>query len=188
MTTLPELAVLVPKLPNTGRNIVFKADQHALMPIRDELQVERLTLFQAKLLARPWKKGGLSLKGNVTVHLEQACVVTSEPVADELNIEIDRKFLPAGKSIRQEKLNDEGELVIDPDAFDFPDEFQGDTIDLWAALLEEVVLGLNPFPRIDGAEIAAEYQADEATDIAADETHNPFSELNTLINKKNSEN
>lgn len=188
MTPLPELAVLVSKLPNTGRNIIFEADENALKPITEELQVERVTLFHAKLLARPWKRGGMSLKGNVSVHLEQACVVTSEPVADELTVEIDRKFLPAGKSIRQEQLNDDGELVIDPDAFDLPDEFQGDTIDLWVALLEEVILSLDPFPRIDGAEIAPEYQADETAESATEETHNPFSELNTLINKKNSEN
>jgi len=188
MSTLPDLSVLVPKLPNTGRNIIFNAEEDTLVVLAQELGVEDLIEFRAELLARPWKKGGMALKGRVFVKLEQACVVTSEPVQEELLLDIDRKFLPVGKNLRREKLNDDGELVIDPDANDIPDEFSGDTIDLWGSLLEEVVLELNPFPRLPDAEISDTYQSDAEVDTVLDQTHNPFAELNTLINKKNSEN
>lgn len=188
MNNLPELEVLVSKLPNTGRNIIFEAEPGVLPVIQKQLDVEQVTKFQAKLLARPWKKGGMALKGDVLVNVTQACVVTSEPVRNELQIDIDRKFLPSGKAIRREQLNEEGELVIDPDAFDLPDEFHGDKVGLWDSLLEEIILNLDPFPRAPGAEVNREYQSDTDGDVGSAETHNPFAGLNTLINKKNSEN
>ncbi len=188
MNSLPELSVLVPKLPNKGRNIIFKAEDDALTLIAQELGVETTIRFRAELLARPWKRGGMALKGHVSLLVNQACVVTSEPVPEEIEFEIDRKFLPTGNTLYREQFNDEGEMVVDPDALDVPDEFTGDTIDLWQPLLEEVVLELNPFPRLPDAEISSEYRADETEMSEAEPTHNPFAELNTLINKKNSEN
>ncbi|MDJ0612179.1 MAG: DUF177 domain-containing protein [Rhizobiaceae bacterium] len=188
MNSLPDLSVPVSKLPNSGRHIIFDADAADLQEISSEIGVEKVSEFAAKLLARPWNKGGMALKGELVVNLEQACVVTSEPVPATLNVNIDRKYLPVGKTIRREKTNEDGELVIDPDASDLPDEFSGDTINLWEAILEEIVLELDPFPRTPNAEISVEYLPEDDANSAAEQTHSPFAELNALINKKNSEN
>ena len=88
----------------------------------------------------------LALRARVT----QICVVTLEPFEADLNERSALRFIPAAQL---SEVADSAEL--DDDTLNAPDElpYIGDTIDLGAALAEQLALALDPYPRKPGAEL-----------------------------------
>jgi uncharacterized metal-binding protein YceD (DUF177 family) len=90
-------------------------------------------------------EGGLHVTGQVSATVGQNCVVTLEPLVNEVREAVDLLFLPrpAGEP------GAEGEP---PDGkWDGPEPLVGDTVDLGAIAAEFLLLGLDPYPRKPGA-------------------------------------
>ena len=94
--------------------------------------------------------GGLHVAGRVSATVGQNCVVTLEPLANEVEEDIDLFFVPqpvpkppSGESESQDeprevKWND-------------PEPLIGGVVDLGALATEFLILGLDPYPRKPGA-------------------------------------
>jgi hypothetical protein len=93
---------------------------------------------------------GLHVLGRVSATVGQSCVVTLEPLVNEVDETIDVVFAPqplaaaAGESTgARDGLGEEGA--------DAPEPLLGGRVDLGALATEFLILGLDPYPRRPGA-------------------------------------
>jgi uncharacterized metal-binding protein YceD (DUF177 family) len=122
----------------------------------------------ARVHLRPEPGGTIRARGTLSAEVEQACVVTLEPVRQRVEAAFDLRIL------------EEGELPADEDP-ESPDEIesQGGTVDLGEAVAEQLALALDPYPRAEGAELP-EFDPPEAPEPTPPERPNPFAGLAKL--------
>jgi len=107
--------------------------------------------------------GVISAVLRLTARVTQDCVITLEPFEADVAETAALRFVPAARV-------KEGEAVeLDAEALDGPDEipYAGDTIDLGAALAEQLALSLDPYPRKPGAVLPEDLVAEAETPFAA---------------------
>ena len=137
-------------------------------------EVEAVGKVEGELKISPWRRDGVRVRGEVSAHLVQSCVVTLEPVESDIVETIDATFLPETSRHFSRQANEEGELVVDPDGPDEPEPFSGGEIDVGALVAEAIALSIDPYPRKEGAELAEEPVQAEAED---DRPPSPFAAL-----------
>jgi hypothetical protein len=90
---------------------------------------------------------GVHVVGRVQARVGQTCVVTLEPIENEVDEPIDLLFLPgAPAEAEADKLAD----GVEP-----PEPLVAGTVDLGAVATEFLMLGIDPYPRKPGVEFAA---------------------------------
>lgn len=136
-------------------------ERRALARVWDVLSIEALS---ATLKITRWKKDGIRVRGHVSARVTQACVVTLEPVTNEIGQDIDQIFLPEGSRLARMPANDLAELVLDPEGPDLPELFIGDTIDAGSVIAEFAALALEPYPRKPGVEFTPHIESTDETD------------------------
>jgi uncharacterized metal-binding protein YceD (DUF177 family) len=168
--------VKVSQISHNPIEIHIEADEpqrEALAELWNVLSIEELS---ADLKLRRWKKDGVKVFGDIRAKVTQACVVTLDPVPAEIHEDIDQTFVPEGSALARVAANDEGEMIIDPDAPDLPDTFSGDTIDAGALVAEFAAMGLDPYPRKPGVEFEPHIEETGETDRKP----SPFAVLKNL--------
>jgi uncharacterized metal-binding protein YceD (DUF177 family) len=125
------------------------------------LSVEGL---KAELQLTRWKRDGVKVKGELKCSLTQACVVSLEPVPSKIEESFEHVFVPEGSKLARIVANDEGEIVLDPDGPDIPDQFTGDTIDVGAVVVEFAALAIDPYPRKSDVDFAGFGDSNAADD------------------------
>jgi len=114
------------------------------------------------------------LRGKFTAQVVQACVVTLEPVPEQVAESFDLTYGP--------EPDPEGEeIVLELDAGDPPEPIIGNSIDIGEAVAEHLALALEPFPRAPGAEFA-EYHDEDGPEEQPETAQkpNPFAALAAL--------
>jgi len=154
--------VKVRSLPSKGRLVTFEADADVAARIAEENDLNSIKSFICTAHVSPWRGDGVSVSGKVSAALAQACAISGEPLETSVSEEFDMIFVPQTSKLAKPRLSGENEWILDPEGDDVPDTFVGDTIDLAEPWLENFVLGLDPFARIDGAEVAFEVSEDTA--------------------------
>ncbi|PLK69361.1 metal-binding protein [Rhizobium sp. TH135] len=127
-----------------------EADERERAGLADLWRVEAVNKLSADLQVARWKKDGVRITGRVSGELVQACVVTLEPVVSHIDQEIDQIFVPEGSKLARIVLDGAGEMVLDPDGPDLPEQFTGDTIDAGALIAEFAALDIDPYPKKEG--------------------------------------
>jgi hypothetical protein len=93
---------------------------------------------------------GLRVSGRVSATVGQNCVLTLEPLANEVEEKVDLLFMPPSSSPA-----DSGDAVQSDETveakWDEPEPLVGGVVDLGAIATEFLVLGLDPYPRKAGA-------------------------------------
>lgn len=173
----------VARLGNKPQVIKVAPDAAALARIAETYGLVELASLTAELEVRPWRKAGVFITGSLAASGAQRCVVTLEPVPMTVSDQFERAYEPAAtESRRAPDLADDGEIEIDLEAPEPPDEIIDGSIDLGALVLEQFVLALDPFPRAPGAELA--FDAPPEEEDVADERPNPFAVLQKLKDKE----
>lgn len=116
----------------------------------------------------------LRVEGRWEAAVQQACVVTLEPVAAQLE-----GWLEASYEVSEGTGGRGGEVVVDPEAADPAEMLPPEGIDLGELVVQELAVGLDPYPRAPGAEVPAEFRPQEV-----EETRNPFAALKALKGDK----
>lgn len=163
-------------LPGSGFKIDIDANEKERTALAVESSVLEIKSLKADLVFRRWRKDGVGLKGRVFVKAVQECVVTLVPIKSEFSEEVDRTFLPEGSKLAKPRLNDDGEMVLELDGADIPDMYIGNSLDIWDIILEHIQLGLDPFPRAQGAKFEDHIEDDGSNDEAV----SPFAALSAL--------
>ena len=114
--------------------------------------------------------GGLRVTGRVSATVGQTCVVTLEPMENQVDESIDVIFAPSS-------AGDFADQNAACDADEPPEVLSDGTADLGAIAAEFLLLGIDPYPRKPGAEFAPPAQEGAAT--------TPFAALAKLKDAKN---
>lgn len=164
--TVPEFSRLVRLVPER-REVVLEASEAERAALAARFGILGIGALSARLRLEPEPGGAVRARGRLDAAVEQACVVTLEPVAQRLSVPVDLRILPDGV----EPTDD------DPDS---PDEIEseGGQVDLGEAIAEQLALALDPYPRAEGA-VLPELDGEPPPEEPAPRP-NPFAKLAKL--------
>jgi len=156
--------VTVEDIPDAGTHIEIEAPEAARADLAEMAGLRDLPRLSAVFdLAR--QGAGVHVRGHVHARLGQTCVVTLEPLENELEEAIDLVFAP--------KADETAVAGIDQaDDDDAPEPLIGGQLDLGAIATEFLLLGIDPYPRKAGAEFLPPKAGTEGT--------RPFAALEAL--------
>jgi uncharacterized metal-binding protein YceD (DUF177 family) len=124
-----------------------------------------IAMLQGRFALTHERGGVIAAQLHLTAKLTQICVITLEPFTAKIDEHAALRFVPA------QKMREDADIgEVDAETLEGPDEipYTGDTIDLGAALAEQLALSLDPYPRKPGAELPPDLN---------DDTPNPFAIL-----------
>lgn len=138
--------VAVEDVAETGEHFELVADADTRVAVARIAGLRDLPRLEASFDVSRSGIGGLHVAGRVSATVGQACVVTLEPLVNEVNEDVDLLFVPKTAATREasdgataDASDDETEPLI------------GGLIDLGALATEFLILGLDPYPRRPGA-------------------------------------
>lgn len=152
----------VSRLPRKGTPIWLEADEAQRLALAKDHDLDEVLSLRFDLDVAPWQGRGVRLDGRVRARIVQACVVTLEPVIQEIDEEIAATLVPAGSRLDRPQAIDSGELVLDPDGPDMPETFSGDVVDAGAIAEQFFSLDIDPYPRKEGAALESGKPVEEA--------------------------
>lgn len=156
-------------IPETGLHLDLVADEHVRAGVAALAGVPEMPRLVAALdLTR--HGGGLRATGRVSATVEQTCVVTLEPVENQVDESIDVIFAPSSAGDFTDR-----NAVLEAD--EPPEVLSDGAADLGAIATEFLLLAIDPYPRKPGVEFAPPAQEGAA---AA-----PFAALAKLKDAKN---
>lgn len=146
------------------------------------------------VLRRKGRSHLVVLEGRFKAEVEQACVVTLEPVIEALEESFVLRFTLDPTKVRTESADSAGlEVLIDPEADDPPEPAGVMGIDVGEAVAQQLSVAINPYPRAQNlapdGEVFSAVRKDGAQS-EDDETNekprgvNPFAVLETLKSGK----
>ncbi len=140
-----QFTVALEDVPDTGERFELVADPEIRSAVARLAGLRDLSRLEANFEVRR-QGAGLRVSGRVSATVGQNCVVTLEPLANEVDEEIDLLFAPRSGA---DKAGEEASPLV---------ERGGDTeplidgrVDLGALATEFLILGLDPYPRKPGA-------------------------------------
>jgi uncharacterized metal-binding protein YceD (DUF177 family) len=160
--------VTVHEVPPTGRRFELKADEATRAAIAKSAGLRELSRLEATFEVTRREPDGLHVGGRVCATVGQICVVTFDPVENEIEEKVDVLFVPGATPATGDAP---GRVAVDL-ASDDIEPLVDDTIDLGALATEFLILGIDPYPR----KPAAIFQAPPAEA----ETEHPFAALAKL--------
>ena len=166
---ITDAALRIDSMPPEGRGLELSVSTEERAAIADHLSITALDALAVDLKATRFR-GGMRITGRLFARLEQPCVVTLDPVHQTVDEPVDRVFLPAP----QKRRDTDAEIYVDVDGEDTPDYFEGHEVDLSALIIETLSLGIDPYPRAQGAAVSAVVPGDDVAEIS------PFAQLKAL--------
>ncbi|GHC79736.1 YceD family protein [Limoniibacter endophyticus] len=148
----------VVRLPSKGIRVRIEADEAqrtALAKIHELISVDS---FYAEMVVTQWKKKGAKVSGRFSARIVQECVVTLEPLETLLEDDFEGLFVPENSPLSRPASIVDGEMLLDAEGPDAPEEFAGTTVDVGAFAEENFVLAIDPYPRKEGAEVQQEVE------------------------------
>jgi uncharacterized metal-binding protein YceD (DUF177 family) len=164
----------VSEVPETGRHIDLAADARARAAVAKLAGLAALPRLEATLDVMPRGRGGLRVVGRVSATVVQTCVVTLEPIENEVDEPVDLVFVPAGELPAPGRDGGDVEVPLE----DAPEPLVGGHIDLGAIATEFFILGVDPYPRKPDAVFHSP--------VAGDDSVHPFASLAALKRKQGS--
>jgi len=140
--------IRIDEVPETGRRFDLSADAAARAAVAAAANVEAIARLEAGFEVVRHGRHGLRVAGSVSARVRQTCVVTLEPMESEIAERIDLTFVPPREAADQRVHDD------DPSAADPPEALVDGTVDLGAIATEFLILGIDPYPRKEGAVFA----------------------------------
>jgi hypothetical protein len=148
----------VEEIAETGRHFDLVADKDVRANVAKIAGLRDLPRFAASFDVTRHGAGGLHVVGRISATVGQSCVVTLEPVANEVEEEIDLLFVPprpverkAAAAAAAAALQAKPEKRGSERARNEPEPLLGGMVDLGALATEFLILGLDPYPRSPGA-------------------------------------
>lgn len=162
--------IAVRKVGDSGLVHAVVASPEECAGIADFLDILKVSDLHAAFRISRWRSRGIKLEGTLDARVEQACVVTLDPVESAIHATFERRFLPA------DMIDPEGgteEVFVDPEGEDPPEPLTHE-LDLGEIVVEELALNLDSYPRKPG--ISFEDKSVEVSEPKA----NPFAKLARL--------
>lgn len=153
------------EVPETGRHVEIEANEATRAALAKPAGVDAVERLVARFELSRRGRDGLHVRGEVTGTVRQSCVVTLEPVVNQVEEAITLDFAPPRES------HEAAEIDLDPArAPGEPEPLSGNGVDLGVLATEFFILGIDPYPRKPGA-------AFDAPKAPADPASHPFAGL-----------
>jgi cytochrome b pre-mRNA-processing protein 3 len=138
--------VALEEVAETGQHFDLVADAPVRAAIAKVAGLRDLPRFEANFDVTR-RGGGLHVVGSLSATVGQNCVVTLEPLTNEVEETIDLVFEPS------QRLPESGEKEGQQRGVKWndPEPLVGGAVDLGALAIEFLILGLDPYPRKPGA-------------------------------------
>jgi uncharacterized metal-binding protein YceD (DUF177 family) len=163
---------VVAQIPDTGLHREFAASPNERRAIADLGGLREVLSASASLDVTPMREGRVHVVGNVKARVGQICVVTLDPIENEIDEAIDLIFAPPEQIPALADLVDEA-AEGDAEVPDPPEPIEGGMIDLGRLATDSLFLGIDPHPRKPDAIF-------EAPAIPDDPEDHPFAALQAL--------
>jgi Large ribosomal RNA subunit accumulation protein YceD len=138
--------VALDDVPEEGQHFDLAADAETRAAVARMAGLRDLPRFEASFDLSRRGRAGLHVAGRVSATAGQTCVVTLEPLANEVTEDIDLLFEPP-PAMPEEAEGDAPERSLD----DATEPLLDGKVDLGALATEFLILGLDPYPRKPGA-------------------------------------
>jgi uncharacterized metal-binding protein YceD (DUF177 family) len=164
--------VPVTQIPERGLHRDIEADQGTREAMAEAADVRELLSARASFDLTPQSGGRVHVTGRVQARIGQTCVVTLDPIENDIDEEVDLIFAPPEQIAHVgETADDEGEVAVEME--DQPEPIENGIIDLGRLATDVLYLAIDPYPRKPGAVF-------EPQVTAADPADHPFAALKGL--------
>jgi uncharacterized metal-binding protein YceD (DUF177 family) len=164
--------VAVLQIPEGGLHRELDADEAVRQAVADVARLREVLSAHASLDVTPKGGGRFHIAGNVRARVGQTCVVTLDPIENDIDESIDLIFAPP------EQIPELADLVDDAvegaaETPDPPEPIVNGIIDLGRLATDALLLGIDPYPRKPDAVFEHEVTAPDPED-------HPFAALKAL--------
>ena len=162
--------VNVAQIPVGGLHREIEADANARAVIAETAGLRDISSAHAAFDLAHRSGGRVHVAGRVQAKVGQTCVVTLEPIENEIDEEVDLIFAPAEEIAPQSDADDDGgeSAVAEP-----PEPIENGMIDLGRLATDVLLLAIDPYPRKEGAVFQPQVAAPDPKD-------HPFAALKAL--------
>jgi uncharacterized metal-binding protein YceD (DUF177 family) len=164
--------VAVEQIPETGLHRDLEASQASRNAMAELAGLRDVLSATASLDATPKGGGRFRVSGRVKARIGQTCVVTLDPIENEIDEPIDVVFAPPDQIPQLADLVDD-DADSDEEVPDPPEPIENGMIDLGRVATDALFLAIDPYPRKAGAVF-------EPVVVAPDPEDHPFAALKAL--------
>jgi uncharacterized metal-binding protein YceD (DUF177 family) len=166
------IPVVVAQLPDTGLHREFDAGPAARAAMADVAGLREVLSAHASLDVTPKGGGRVHVAGRVQARIGQTCVVSLDPIENDIDEAIDLIFAPPEQIPEMAALVDEA-TESDTEIPDPPEPIENGVIDLGRVATDALFLAVDPYPRKPDVVF-------EPLVVAEDPEDHPFAALKAL--------
>jgi uncharacterized metal-binding protein YceD (DUF177 family) len=165
--------IVVAQIPDTGLHRAFEAGDAVREAMAEIAGLREITSARASFDLKPRSGGRVHVTGEVHARVGQTCVVSLDPIENDIDEAIDLMFAPPEQIRSLAALVDEAAQSEDDEVPDPPEPIINGVIDLGRLATDALFLAIDPYPRRPDAvfEPPAEIK---------DPAEHPFAALKTL--------
>jgi uncharacterized metal-binding protein YceD (DUF177 family) len=164
--------VIVAQIPEIGLSRELVADQATREAMAGIAGLREILAARATFDVKPESGGRVRVTGRLNARIGQTCVVTLDPIENEIEEVIDLMFAPSDQIVdRADREEQEDENGIEPE--DQLEPIENGVIDLGRLATDILYLAIDPYPRKPGAVFEPQITADDPED-------HPFAALKAL--------
>jgi uncharacterized metal-binding protein YceD (DUF177 family) len=164
------VSVPVVQIPDGGLHREIEADETTRAALAEAANLREIFAVRAAFDLTPRSGDRVQVRGRVQARVGQTCVVTLEPIENDIDEEVDLIFAPAEQI---SELAEPAESDGDHEMVDSPEPIENGMIDLGRLATDVLYLAIDPYPRKQDAEFVPEVEA-------ADPEDHPFAALKAL--------
>jgi hypothetical protein len=132
------------EVPATGQHFDLVADAAVRAAVARVANLRDLPRLAASFDVTRRGADGLHVSGSVSATVEQTCVVTLEPLVNEIDETVDLTFVPRSAA---EAADADAKPEPRDVRWDDPEPLLDGKVDLGGLAVEFLILGLDPYPR-----------------------------------------
>jgi uncharacterized metal-binding protein YceD (DUF177 family) len=159
------------EIPAGGLNRTREATTEELQDVAKELNILGVSNLSSRYRIVSIAGGAYRLTGSLSASVDQACVVSLEPVAGKVEAAFDVEFWP---DLQSEESDEDASVLSGSDV----ELLEHGLIPVGRIVFETLSASLNPYPRREGVEFSW-----EDPKSGQDSTSNPFAALSKLKDK-----
>jgi hypothetical protein len=159
--------VRLDEVPETGLRVDIEADAPVRAAIAAAAGVNDVPRLAAGFDVARHGRDGLRVVGTVSARVHQTCVVTLDPIENEIEEAVDLVFMPPSAP-----SGSATEVNLAAEAVDPPETLVDGVVDLGTVAAEFLILGIDPYPRKPDAVFEPPADADPGS--------HPFAALEAL--------
>jgi uncharacterized metal-binding protein YceD (DUF177 family) len=138
--------IAVLQIPDTGLHRDLEADQATRAAMAEVAGLREIISANASLDVTPDRDGRFHVTGRVRARIGQTCVVTLDPIENDIDEPIDLMFAPPEQIPVLADLVDEA-ADSDSEIPDPPEPIENGFIDLGRLATDALLLAIDPYPR-----------------------------------------